>query len=288
MLRKKCLEFVKTKQKNNKNITTNSITGNKNNFHFNSSFRKINTNYYTTQNNEIIRLEKLLEVSISGAKEASKSIKNIWKSNDLGIVHKGESATDLLTKADLSSHTILINRLTNEFKNLKIISEEDIFSNEKDVLSTSKVPETPLNLKISEQFEYLTTDEVCLFIDPLDGTIGFTNGHLESTMILIGVAYYGKPIAGIMCQPFYSNGEEEEEYGRIICGVVGSGCVSTSPLQKLEKPATFNNENIRLVTTLYHTTAVMEDTIEKFPPSTQVFIFIYFLNRFSIFFITNN
>lgn len=48
----------------------------------------------------------------------------------------------------------------------------------------------------------INTDELCLWIDPLDCTLGYVNGNVEDVTVLIGISSFEKPIAGIIGTPF--------------------------------------------------------------------------------------
>jgi 3'(2'), 5'-bisphosphate nucleotidase len=43
-----------------------------------------------------------------------------------------------------------------------------------------------------------------IWIDPLDGTKGFTEGHLHHITSMIGVAVNMRPRIGIIHKPFYN------------------------------------------------------------------------------------
>jgi 3'-phosphoadenosine 5'-phosphosulfate (PAPS) 3'-phosphatase len=47
-------------------------------------------------------------------------------------------------------------------------------------------------------------DEMVIWIDPLDGTKGFTEGHLHHITSLIGVTVNMRPRIGIIHKPFYN------------------------------------------------------------------------------------
>jgi 3'-phosphoadenosine 5'-phosphosulfate (PAPS) 3'-phosphatase len=46
-------------------------------------------------------------------------------------------------------------------------------------------------------------DDMVIWIDPLDGTSGFTEGHVHHITSLIGVAVNNRPRIGIIHKPFY-------------------------------------------------------------------------------------
>ncbi len=47
-------------------------------------------------------------------------------------------------------------------------------------------------------------EEMVIWIDPLDGTKGFTEGHLHHVTSMIGVSVKMRPRIGIIHKPFYS------------------------------------------------------------------------------------
>ena len=57
---------------------------------------------------------------------------------------------------------------------------------------------------------------VRVFVDPLDGTLAFTEGLVEAVMFLFGVTLDGVPVAGVMSPIFASE-------PRVVVGVCGMG-----------------------------------------------------------------
>lgn len=53
--------------------------------------------------------------------------------------------------------------------------------------------------------------DVVLFVDPLDGTREFIKGELEAVTTLIGIAYKGEPIAGVVYQPYGKSSSQVSE-----------------------------------------------------------------------------
>jgi 3'-phosphoadenosine 5'-phosphosulfate (PAPS) 3'-phosphatase len=60
-----------------------------------------------------------------------------------------------------------------------------------------------------------------IWIDPLDGTKGFTEGHMTHITSLIGVSIRGRPRIGIIHKPFYLEnlGMGRTYFGTPECGV---------------------------------------------------------------------
>lgn len=49
----------------------------------------------------------------------------------------------------------------------------------------------------------LYEEEMVIWIDPLDGTKGFTEGHMNHITSMVGVAVNGRPRIGVIHKPFY-------------------------------------------------------------------------------------
>ena len=47
-------------------------------------------------------------------------------------------------------------------------------------------------------------EDMVIWIDPLDGTQGFVDGHLNHITSMVGLAIGGRPRAGIIHKPFYT------------------------------------------------------------------------------------
>jgi 3'(2'), 5'-bisphosphate nucleotidase len=64
-----------------------------------------------------------------------------------------------------------------------------------------------------------------VWVDPLDGTKEYTQSYDEAKFvtILIGVAWKGKPIAGVINQPFYKHEASGSFLERVLWGIVGLG-----------------------------------------------------------------
>ncbi len=64
-------------------------------------------------------------------------------------------------------------------------------------------------------------EEMTIWIDPLDGTKGFTEGHLNHITCLIGVSIRGRPRIGVIHKPFYQQGLQQGRtyFGTPECGI---------------------------------------------------------------------
>ena len=63
-------------------------------------------------------------------------------------------------------------------------------------------------------------EDMTIWIDPLDGTRGFTEGHLNHITSMIGVAVNGRPRIGIIHKPFY---KQQLRQGRTYFGTPECG-----------------------------------------------------------------
>lgn len=177
---------------------------------------------------EFLDLVKLLEVCVALSEQAGDIIREIWKSGSLQVVEKQKD--DPLTQADILAQDFIVKGLRTFSKNVKIIGEED---NSHELLSVQIpkdikelfVPPNPKQLffepKLSEFPSYLRKvpiEEICMFVDPIDGTREFTSGNTESVFVLIGVSLRGKAIMGVMHQPFGKIENEKIERGVTIFG----------------------------------------------------------------------
>eukprot|EP01111_Echinosteliopsis_oligospora_P014885 TRINITY_DN5721_c0_g1_i2.p1 TRINITY_DN5721_c0_g1~~TRINITY_DN5721_c0_g1_i2.p1 ORF type:complete len:200 (+),score=53.23 TRINITY_DN5721_c0_g1_i2:320-919(+) len=102
--------------------------------------------------------------------------------------------------------------------------------------------------------------KLTIFIDPLDATREYTLGNTECVLTLIGIALNGRPIAGVMHQPFA--GDE----GRTFYGMVGSGVKGLLADEK----QTVDASNRRIVTSFSHFTPEMQAAIDRLKPTEVI------------------
>lgn len=64
-------------------------------------------------------------------------------------------------------------------------------------------------------------DDMVIWIDPLDGTKGFTEGHLHHITSMIGVSFNQRPRIGIIHKPFYNQNYHQGRtyFGTPECGI---------------------------------------------------------------------
>lgn len=105
--------------------------------------------------------------------------------------------------------------------------------------------------------ESLDLRKVCLWIDPIDCTLGFIKGNVEDVTVLIGLTYQKKPVAGIIGTPFKLLGDKKVYEPIVTIGSVpemeafdfsGKGWARKAikyPVNKPYKIATSNSRSSR-------------------------------------------
>ena len=75
-----------------------------------------------------------------------------------------------------------------------------------------------------------------IWIDPLDGTKGFTEGHMNHITAMIGVAVNGRPRIGVIHKPFYHRGVKQGRtyFGTPECGTFIKDKFA-KPLKRLQR-----------------------------------------------------
>lgn len=212
-------------------------------------------------------LLKLVASSVRIADRAGTIVRNIMSAGNLGIVDKG--INDLQTEADRSVQRCIMASLHKQFPDLTVIGEED-----KDVKHSgidADWIETTLAedvLKHSDKFpanlSSVVNDDICVWVDPLDGTAEYTQGLLDHVTVLIGIAVKGEAVAGVIHQPYfnYEHGPDAQ-LGRTIWGIVGLGSFGF----ELKPPKA--DERI-VVTTRSHETEGVRNAIAACQPTSVV------------------
>lgn len=109
-----------------------------------------------------------------------------------------------VTLADKRSHCSIQLSLNTIFPNLNMISEESVPSNEcpSDVKTMSSLDPTVLHESDSLGDENVDSNDLLVFIDPLDATKEFTEKLFFYVTVMICVVYKGEPIIGVIHSPF--------------------------------------------------------------------------------------
>ncbi|XP_011784844.1 PREDICTED: 3'(2'),5'-bisphosphate nucleotidase 1 isoform X2 [Colobus angolensis palliatus] len=205
-------------------------------------------------------LMRLVASAYSIAQKAGMIVRRVIAEGDLGIVEK-TCATDLQTKADRLAQMSICSSLARKFPKLTIIGEEDLPSEEVDqeLIEDSQWEEI-LKQPCPSQYSAIQEEDLVVWVDPLDGTKEYTEGLLDNVTVLIGIAYEGKAIAGVINQPYYNyEAGPDAVLGRTIWGVLGLGAFG---FQLKEVPA---GKHI-ITTTRSHSNKLVTDCVTAMNP----------------------
>ncbi|XP_011504138.1 PREDICTED: 3'(2'),5'-bisphosphate nucleotidase 1-like isoform X2 [Ceratosolen solmsi marchali] len=177
-------------------------------------------------------LTRLLAYSVTAAKRAGKIIRDIMSQGDLNIVDKGKN--DLQTEADRSAQRCIVTSLTKQFSDVTIIGEEESSSCEVPTdWVVTEMDQEVLSINLPTNLENVNASDLCVWVDPLDGTSEYTQGLVEHVTVLIGVAFKDRAIAGVIHQPYFRN-SESNSWGRTIWGIDGVGVKGFQPISPID------------------------------------------------------
>ncbi|MED6273760.1 3'(2'),5'-bisphosphate nucleotidase 1 [Characodon lateralis] len=203
---------------------------------------------------------RLVASAYSVAEKAGAIVRKVLHSGDLGIVEK-TGANDLQTLADRLAQKSICASLSRRFPKITIIGEEDLPTEEvqEDLIENGQA-EDILQRSCPERYRALKEEELVVWVDPLDGTKEYTEGLLDNVTVLIGIAYGGRAIAGVINQPFYNYQlGAEADLGRTMWGMLGLGAFG---FQLQEVPA-----DKRIVTTTRsHSNKTVTDCVNAMEP----------------------
>eukprot|EP01116_Phalansterium_solitarium_P024551 TRINITY_DN9020_c0_g1_i1.p1 TRINITY_DN9020_c0_g1~~TRINITY_DN9020_c0_g1_i1.p1 ORF type:complete len:312 (+),score=76.10 TRINITY_DN9020_c0_g1_i1:144-1079(+) len=165
----------------------------------------------------------LLSVCVQASAAAGEIIRSFQRS---GFQTEFKSDESPVTQADINAQKLIVALLRKYRSNLVYVGEEDAsLSNASDPPTTDLQPDDSLVdcSLVPEEYQSVPLAELCVFIDPLDGTREFVRGNWASVTTLIGIAVRGLPVAGVIGQPFgpLGNGEARTVYGMPGVGLHG-------------------------------------------------------------------
>ncbi|XP_064195808.1 3'(2'),5'-bisphosphate nucleotidase 1 isoform X1 [Anguilla rostrata] len=203
---------------------------------------------------------RLVASAFSVAERAGCIARKVLHSGELGIVEK-TGANDLQTMADRLAQKSICTSLSRNFPKITIIGEEDLPQEavEEDLIENGQSEEI-LQKPCPAEYRNLREEEIVVWVDPLDGTKEYTEGLLDHVTVLIGIAYKGTAIAGVINQPFFNyQAGPGATLGRTLWGVLGLGAFG---FQLQEVP-----EGRRIVTTTRsHSNKLVTDCVEAMEP----------------------
>ena len=130
------------------------------------------------------KVAQILASSVSLANESGKVIRKIFKNGKLGVVDKGGIA-NYQTEADRAVERLIVSSLKTQFPKISVIGEEDEeFELENNVIA-EKCP-IVLGKIFPQDALNVEEEQICVWVDPLDGTAEFVEGYLHHVTVLIG------------------------------------------------------------------------------------------------------
>ncbi|XP_040911455.1 inositol monophosphatase 3 [Toxotes jaculatrix] len=150
-----------------------------------------------------VDLRDLLAVSVEAAVLGGREVKKVRDENGLKEKSKGktkEGATELLTMGDLKSHRKMYNLIKSTFPDIVVNSEEHDNVVEEPAVWSRDIPADILD-KI-EGHKDVPAESLTVWIDPLDATQEYTENLLKYVTTMVCVAVDGKPVIGVIHQPF--------------------------------------------------------------------------------------
>merc|ERR1712127_94081 len=182
-------------------------------------------------------LQDLTASCVTVADESAVLIRKIFKNGDLGVIDKG-GLKNFQTEGDRAVQRLILKTLKTKYPQVTIIGEEDGDDGEAgdEKVFEALAPEV-MDKSFPEDLQNVAPERICIWVDPLDGTMEFVDRMLHHVTILIGIAVDGKAISGVVNQPFFGFDDETkkpDQWGRSIWGVVGLG--SFGPFEQKPLP----------------------------------------------------
>lgn len=173
---------------------------------------------------------------------------------------------DYQTEADRSSQKCIIASLAKHFPEICIVGEEgetDLNAVSSDWLVSNFETDCGFlaNNACPDQLKDVEDKNITVWVDPLDGTLEFSENKVENTTVLIGVAEGSQAVAGVIHQPYFE--QASGELGRTIWGVKGLG------IGGMEAKSPPKGE-FTIVTTRSHSNKLVSDAIEALSPTNVI------------------
>jgi len=115
-------------------------------------------------------LTRIVASSVCVTVQAGKIIRDVLSRGELNIIEKGKN--DLQTEADRSAQQCIVASLSYQYPNITIIAEEDCSTNCKipSEWIVTEADQDVLQLKLPTYLEDINLKDICIWVDPLDGT----------------------------------------------------------------------------------------------------------------------
>eukprot|EP00933_Yihiella_yeosuensis_P024242 TRINITY_DN18782_c0_g1_i1.p1 TRINITY_DN18782_c0_g1~~TRINITY_DN18782_c0_g1_i1.p1 ORF type:complete len:362 (-),score=66.29 TRINITY_DN18782_c0_g1_i1:134-1144(-) len=176
-------------------------------------------------------LKQLLAACVHLSRRGGRIIKEVAASGELGAHNKkllgdvravsAMEGNEVLTVADGRAQDAIVTSLKEMFPTLRLVGEEGEVPGEEAATALEEVKEFGHDFEVPKALEEsLTSEDTCLWIDPLDGTKEFVLKNHQNVTVLIGVCVRDRPVAGVIFQPFVDSPEKE---GTLTYGAIGAG-----------------------------------------------------------------
>jgi len=190
----------------------------------------------------VVDLKQLLSGCVSLCQSAMTVIREVQREREAGIALEStmKDPTDsrtYLTKADTLAQRVIVDGLRAMWPHVAVVGEEEDGEAGESSSSPAAIDTALCNeMGVPEDLQRLVARDLCIFVDPVDGTREFVEGRLEAVECLLGIAYRGRSIAGVMGLPFYDDAltvpaVPSHAEGRVLYGIAGgsSGVMGVRP-----------------------------------------------------------
>ena len=153
-----------------------------------------------------VELAALIARCVALAEGAGALIREVYhQSGAVAVTYKGGGSSDPVTTADWRAQRHIAGSLALAYPGLLVIGEED----EEAVAAQDDVPLDPgagLGAVLPEhqlpaELQSLELSGLVIWLDPLDGTRSFVERRPADVTTMIGIAYRGAPLAGVVSFP---------------------------------------------------------------------------------------
>uniref|UniRef100_UPI0037E897B8 3'(2'),5'-bisphosphate nucleotidase 1-like n=1 Tax=Semicossyphus pulcher TaxID=241346 RepID=UPI0037E897B8 len=205
-------------------------------------------------------LMRLVASAFNVAEKAGAIVRTVLHSGELGIVEK-TGANDLKTLAERLAQQSICASLSRRFPKITIIGEEELPDEEiKEDLIENGHSEEILQKTCPAEYSGLKEEELVVWVDAFEGTKEYLKGFLNNVTVLIGIAYEGRAIAGVINQPFYNYQlGPGADLGRTTWGMLGLGAFGFQ-LQEVLRDRRI------VTTTCFHSNKVVMDCVDAMEP----------------------
>ncbi|XP_029032621.1 putative inositol monophosphatase 3 [Osmia bicornis bicornis] len=163
-----------------------------------------NRTIYSSDHEKNVSLKLLLAAAIKAAELGASEVIAVHDQVKFEIQSKGktkEGINDPVTEADYRSHCAMYHSLLEAFPDITVISEEA--SKDCDKVTVSNMKDSVNSLRdYNIKDEIVNSNDITVWIDPLDATKEFTENLLQYVTTMVCVAVKGKPVIGVIYKPF--------------------------------------------------------------------------------------